>query len=126
MAGPDDQGPAVVAARHDLVDLVVALGTVEPARAMLGREQPVRAHLPVEALGVAVPDRDDLRATPCSAVLMRRQREELAVQRVPVLGELGLTGVTGGDVETAIGTERDAPAVVHLARLDAGDERCLT
>ncbi len=118
VVGAVDLRPAVVAALADVVDLVVALGPVAAGRAVLGRDQTAGARLPVEALRVAVAERDDLRRARAAVVLVGRQAQVLAVERVRVLRELRLPGLAGGDVEVVVRPERDPPGVVHRPGLD--------
>ena len=62
---------------------------------------------------------------PAPRYCVGRQCEELAVQRVGLLGELAVAGVAGRHVQPLVGAEGDPPAVVDPPGLDALDQRAL-
>ena len=54
---------------------------------------------------------------------VRAEPQDLARQRIPVLGQFGLLGVAGRDVEQAVAVEQQPAAVVVHAGRDAGEHR---
>src|SRR3954451_19863318 len=54
---------------------------------------------------------------------VRVDAQDLAVERVAVLSEAALAGLSHTRVELAVGSERDPAAVVNRAVADAGDDR---
>jgi hypothetical protein len=82
---------------------------------VLRSEERAAARLPGEALRIAVAVRIDRRVGKgivCRHTALRRQPEDLAGRGREILGQFGLEGLAHRDMEHAVGTERDAPAIV--------------
>ena len=108
------RAPAVVAARDDPVELIVALGPVLrlPQVACLRIErEPEAVAMPV---GVDPRPREGVVARDAAR---RRHPEHLAAVHRLVLRELGLLGLPDDHVEHAVGTEEHPSAVVADPRL---------
>ena len=109
--------PAVVAARPDEVELVLAVV------AELGRPQPPGG-IPRDALhvAVAVGPHERPEGVARSRAARRRHPQDLAAERALVLGERRLLRLAGRRIEVAVRAERETSAVVvHVVR-DARDE----
>src|SRR5205814_9571299 len=117
-----DRRPAVVRARDDEVDLVMAAVREEVRGSVLGRVEGAGVEVPRDALHVAVAERPDRRAGERivrgdAAVLVYPER--LPSRRRGALRVRAVFGVAGRDVELSIGPEPQAPAVVRVASRDA-------
>src|SRR4029077_4558194 len=115
-AGSLDDRPAVVAALLDPVDLVKAV------LAEFGRIHP-SGTVPRDALNIAMPIGPDERAegvTRCGTAI-RGHPQDLAAQRIPVLGQAGFGVLPGGRPQHAIRSEGQAPPVMYGGARNAGD-----
>src|SRR6185312_10275485 len=77
------------------------------------------------ALRVAMTAGDDLGRPARAAVLLGREGEELAVERVRALRQRAVPRIARRHVQPAVGAEGDASAVVDRSGLDAVDQRPL-
>ena len=66
---------------------------------------------------------DDGSGLPVGGLAVLADPQDLAAQRAHVLGELGLAGLAGGDVEPAVRPEDHPAAVVVRGLRDAGEDR---
>ena len=112
-------GPAVVAALLDQVELVpgVVAELRGPQPALVVQRQ---------ALHVAVAQRPDRRRRVGVAgrgLAVGGDPQDLAAQGVRVLGQVGVAGLAGGDVEHPVGPEGEPAAVVDAAVRDAVEDR---
>jgi len=115
-AGSLDDRPAVVAAPRDPVDLVKAVlaefGGIHPP-----------GTVPRHALNVAVPVAPDESAERVTwrGPASRGHPQDLAAQRIPVLGQAGFGVLPRGRPQHAIRPEGQPPPVVDGGPRDAGD-----
>src|SRR5262249_17467484 len=100
------EGPAVVLAGFDDIDLVAAAGTVEARGPVLGLKLEPRARVPVETLRVAMAVGKNRRSRKRIVGRDRAvgvQAQRLASERLQVLGDLPRRRVAGGRIELAVG-----------------------
>src|SRR5713226_8904301 len=119
-----DDRPAVVLARLDEVDLVVAAVREDPARPVLGLVQAPGVRLERQALHVAMTERPHAVRERIVARdrAVRFEPQDLAVQRAGVLRAVLRLGVAGAQIELPVGAELDATTVVLVRAGDPVDQ----